>query len=123
MGKKNLIREGTEEEFESMRAIVGQWNETYAMNMLQLQETCGLTYREARAYLIPYRENTFSMATELGIGAHAIYNLKRKAKEKIEASGYTIEEIFGDYVPVDKGPIMVSSIGTLDDLVRLRRAP
>jgi len=114
------IRNGTEEEFNAMRATIRLWNETYAVNMLQLQEICGLTYREARAFLIEYRENNITMAQDLDIDIHAIYNLKRKAKKKIEASGLTLEEIFGDHMPVSRGHILPSPVAYIEDLKKLR---
>ncbi|MCL2142847.1 MAG: hypothetical protein FWH44_01110 [Methanomassiliicoccaceae archaeon] len=105
---KNLIRRGTEEEAADVLALLGRMSSTYAINMLQLQEKVGLTYKEARAFLIPYRENAHAMAHALDIDIHSVYNLQRKAKKKIKDSGYSLEEIFEDHMPVSPGPIFVS---------------
>jgi DNA-directed RNA polymerase specialized sigma subunit len=91
------------EEAAAMPDIYREQRETYAMNMQQLQETAGLTYKEARAFLIYYRETVADMAEVLGISKTAVYNLQRKAKNKIALSGLTLEEIYGDYPPVDTG--------------------
>jgi hypothetical protein len=103
-----MIRKGTEEEMAETKAMINSWNETYAVNMLQLQEKAGLTYKEARAFLIPYRENVLSMSEGIAVSVHAIYNLQRKAKRKIDATGLTLEEIFGDYMPEDQWPVLTS---------------
>jgi len=99
--------------------MFGHWNDTYAMNMLQLQEKCGLTYKEARAFLIRYRESVSVMAMDLGLSSHSVYNLQRRAKRKVESSGHTLKEIFGEYMPIDRGPVMVTLDDTASDLRRL----
>lgn len=111
MTKNTIIRMGTEEEITSAKQIIRKRNETYAMNMVQLQEKADLTYREARAFLVPYRENNFAMAQALGITVNAVYNLQRKAREKIGASGFTLEEIYGEYVPEERGPLLIDPFG------------
>ena len=111
MVKSSIIRMGTEEEVTAFRQMIKKWNETYAMNMVQLQEKAGLTYREARAFLVPYRENNFAMAQDLGITVNAVYNLQRKAKEKIDGSGLSLKEIYGEYVPEERGPIFIDPFG------------
>jgi len=108
MAKKDLIRMGTPEEIAAskmMQMVERMW---YAMNMLQLQEKAGLTYKEARAFLIPYRDITpVHLADRLGVDVHAIYNLQRNAEKKIAASGYTLEEIYGEYAPGEPKQVFV----------------
>jgi DNA-binding CsgD family transcriptional regulator len=73
----------------------------FAVCMLRLQEKAGLTYKESRAYLSPYYESSSVLAEDFGISVEAIYNLVRRAKNKVAMTGMTEEEIFGEYSPRD----------------------
>jgi len=109
MAKKDMFRMGTPEEVTASQARMEREREIYAMNMLQLQEKAGLTYKEARAFLIPYRDYTpWALADVFGIDVHAVYNLQRNAKKKIAASGYTLEEIYENYDPGEPQLVLVS---------------
>lgn len=72
------------------------------MNQIDtLQRRYGLTYKEARVYLAGSgRGVNARLAEEFGVGVHAIYNLRRRAKGKIEASCQNNEgDVFCDIVP------------------------
>lgn len=107
MTKSDVIVRGTDAELEALRQkeqeIEDEQGEsrriTFAMNMIALQEKAGLTYKEARAYLTTYNESPRDMAADLSMDVHSVYNLMRKATKKIDDSGLTLEEIWGDYVP------------------------
>ena len=66
-----------------------------------LQRSADLSYKEARAYLIDVYETPQVMADSLGVTLQAVYNMRRRAKKKVEECGMTEEEIFGEFVPVD----------------------
>ena len=68
--------------------------------MERLQTRAGLSYKEARAYLIESYESTFTMADYFETSLQAVYNLQRRAKNKVKKSGMTLEEIFGEHIPV-----------------------
>ncbi|MCL1984024.1 MAG: hypothetical protein FWG58_01335 [Methanomassiliicoccaceae archaeon] len=68
--------------------------------MERLQTRVGLSYKEARAYLIESYESTFTMADYFGTSLQAVYNLQRRAKSKVRKSGMTLEDIFGEHIPV-----------------------
>lgn len=100
MGKTDMFKSASQEEIDRIHAGEELRDITYAMNMLALQEKAGLTYKEARAHLSPHWELTGGMAEDLGIDVHSVYNLQRRAKKKIEASGFTEEEIYGKWTPI-----------------------
>lgn len=70
--------------------------EAYEHSIVALQEKCGLSYREARAYLMANWEPVDDLAREWKVTPEAVYNLMRRAEEKIKKSGLTDEEIYGD---------------------------
>ena len=78
-------------------SVKEKFRTSYAMLMLRLQEMCGLTYREARAYLVHHRETEERMAEDLGITTAAVKNLKSRAAWKVRCSGYDLAEIVGDH--------------------------
>jgi DNA-binding CsgD family transcriptional regulator len=71
-------------------------DERYKHCMYALQKKAGLTFREARAYLSRYRETSKSLADEWNTSVENVYNLIRKAHEKVDASGLTEKQLFGN---------------------------
>ncbi|MDR0334889.1 MAG: hypothetical protein LBH69_03285 [Methanomassiliicoccaceae archaeon] len=69
----------------------------YAMIMWKLQELCGLTYREARAHLVYYRETIEGLSKDLNISQAAARKLRSRAACKIADSYYTWQQIAGKY--------------------------
>ena len=109
MKKHSLFRRATPEEESEITARYRSYDLIYAMNMLQLQETANLTFREAKAFLVEYKETECDLADDWGVSLQAVYNLQRRAREKIRKCGKTLEEIYGEYQPVDRGTILVCS--------------
>lgn len=70
--------------------------EAYEHCLVALQEKAGLTYREARAYLMSNWEPEGALAKEWGITTEAVYNFVRRAEAKIGKSGLTLDEIYGE---------------------------
>ena len=70
---------------------------SYAMLMWRLQEMCGLTYKEARAHLMDPREDHWVLAETFGVTLAAVVSLQTRAMNKIKSSGYSLEEIYGNY--------------------------
>jgi hypothetical protein len=70
---------------------------SYGMCMWRLQEMCGLSYKEARAYMSDSRESSEQLAEAFGSSVTAVRNLARRAREKIQVSGYTLGDIFCRY--------------------------
>jgi hypothetical protein len=70
--------------------------ETYDHCMSALRKKAGLTYREARAYLMPNWERPEVLAEEWGITTEALYDIVHSAEMKIQRSGLTLDEIYGD---------------------------
>lgn len=88
----------TESEYnERLREIEEKEYSSYAVLMLRLQEMCGLTYREARAYLLPHRETQDELSKDLGISVGSVKNLRRRAAWKVQSSGFSLMEIIGRY--------------------------
>ena len=58
---------------------------------------CDLTYREARAYLLPHIETQEELSEDLGITKGSVKNLRRRAAWKVQSSGFTLSEIVGRY--------------------------
>ena len=88
--------------------LLKERSENYAMNMYQLQSMAHLTFIEAKAFLELYydyhvaqKNHTVLMDYDPdGPRKERLNNSsRRRAKKKIEASGHTVEEIFGDYYP------------------------
>ena len=81
--------------------LAEEWKEkiriSYAMAMWKLQEMCGLTYKEARAYLLHYRESEEKFAKDLNITVASVRKLKNRAAQKVRSSGFSREQIFGKY--------------------------
>ena len=69
----------------------------YAVIMLKLQELCGMTYKEARAYLMAYKETEEHFAEDLGISMQSVRNIYRRAALKMKGSGFTLYEIMDAY--------------------------
>lgn len=67
--------------------------ENYAISMLILQEKAGLTYKEARAALIVFRENIQSFSNEFDITTKAVLNLIRRGNIKMEKAGITLNDL------------------------------
>jgi len=105
---KHIVR-ATDKEVAAYRTKEREDKEVYAMNMLQLQENVGLTYKEAKAFIDRRRGYcNGDIATWLDVSVHSVYNLQRKAKKKIAESGLSLEEIFGDYyTPEHPGTILI----------------
>ena len=101
MAKKDLFVNGRKEQISDVTAMFRKERETYAMNLYQLQSKAGLTFKEARAFLSQWYETVAAMAMDIGVGIHAIYNMQRRAKRKIADSKLSLEDIFGDYPPID----------------------
>lgn len=70
---------------------------SYAMLMLRLQEMCGLTYKEARAYLMPHWESEKRFAEDIGITIESVRSLRRRAVHKVQCSGFRLSQIVGGY--------------------------
>jgi len=70
---------------------------SYAMIMWKLQELCGLTYKEARAHLLHYRETEKDFAEDLNITVESVRKLKRRAAWKVRSSGSDLRQIAGKY--------------------------
>jgi hypothetical protein len=68
----------------------------YAIAMWMLEEKAGLSYKEARVYLMDHRETIDSLEQEFGVTRKAIFNLMRRADRKVESSGMTALEIIGE---------------------------
>ena len=103
MKKKDLfVRMSMESEYASeLKALFRAEKERYVMNLYQLQSKADLTFKEARAFLLRWYGTPASMAINLSVDIHAIYNLQRKAKKKVEDTGLALDEIFGDYPPIN----------------------
>ena len=102
MAKKDLfVNEKKKENIPDITAMFKKERETYAMNLYQLQSKAGLTFKEARAFLSQWYETVAAMAMDIGVGIHAIYNMRRRAKKKIADSGLAPDDIFGEYPPVN----------------------
>ena len=69
----------------------------YAIILLKLQELCGMTYREARAHLMAYRETEDHFAKDMGITVQSARNICRRAAWKMECSGFDLYEIMERY--------------------------
>jgi hypothetical protein len=65
--------------------------------MLKLQELCGMTYKEARAYLMAYEETPESFAEDLGIDVRSVRNIYQRAVLKMDSSGYSLYRIMERY--------------------------
>jgi len=53
--------------------------------MLDLQEKAGLTYKEARAFLLSRSSKMlYDLSVEWGISMEGVYNLSRRALKKLE---------------------------------------
>jgi hypothetical protein len=98
MRKSDLIRRATPEEATELREREREHMTQYAMNMYLLQSEAGLSFKEARAVMIPYHETNDMMAIDLGTDVRAVYNLQRRAKKKIEKTGMSFEDIVGAYL-------------------------
>ena len=70
---------------------------SYAMVMWKLQEMCGLSYKEARAYLQRHWETEEDLAEDLGITVASVRKLGSRAAWKVRNSGFEIGEICGKY--------------------------
>ena len=71
----------------------------YGMALWLLQENAGLSYKEARAYLADYREETPEyLAKMLGIKKQTVYDLRSSAKRKLD--GKILDEILMGYTPL-----------------------
>ncbi|MCL2510350.1 MAG: hypothetical protein FWF07_04645 [Methanomassiliicoccaceae archaeon] len=70
---------------------------TYAIIMLKLQELCGMTYKEARAYLMAYEETPENFAEDLGINIRSVRKIYQRAALKMESSGFTLYNIMERY--------------------------
>lgn len=85
-----------------------------------LQRRYGLTYKEARVYLAGSGKGVNArLAEEFGVGVHAIYNLRRRARQKIEATCYSDDDAaeFCDINPDWKGADPIES-PTLNSIFR-----
>lgn len=83
-----------------------------------LQRRYGLTYKEARVYLAGSgRGVNARLAEEFGVGVHAIYNLRRRAREKIGASDPNHEDgaVFCDVLPAGASPMDSPTLRTVSD--------
>jgi hypothetical protein len=80
-----------------VEALIEKYRVSYAMVMWKLQEMCGLTYKEARAYLLYHRETAERFAEDLGITVASVHKLKKRATWKVESSGFSLEQIAGKY--------------------------
>jgi hypothetical protein len=105
MKKKDIFLSIKSEQIPKIKAVFRSQKERYVMNMYQLQSIAGLTFKEARAFLLEWYGSVLDMAMDLGVGIHAIYNMQRRAKRKIAASGHTLDEIFVDYPPMNAASI------------------
>jgi len=70
---------------------------TYAIIMLKLQELCGMTYKEARAYLMAYNESAEGLAEDLGISIRSVRKIYQRASLKVDSSGFTLYGIMERY--------------------------
>lgn len=67
---------------------------TFEHCLVCLQAKCGLTYREARAYLAQDYLPAAETIRRDGKSQENYYNLVRKAQDKIDRSGLTLDEIY-----------------------------
>lgn len=68
----------------------------YALKMLELQEKVGLTYKEARVFLLSRSSKMlYDLSMEWGITMEAVYNLSRRALRKLEAAGLDKQDYLG----------------------------
>jgi DNA-binding CsgD family transcriptional regulator len=68
-------------------------NVTEEVKLARLQRSAQLTYREARAILCNGKAEAEALAEEFDITINAVYNLQRRAKNKIGYTGHTVGEI------------------------------
>ena len=90
-------REATPEEERLLRERQEDSFINYAVCMYQLQRKAKLSFKEARAYLCVNWEHPTTIAEEYGITKNEVHNLMRRSKKKVDATGLTDEEIFGEY--------------------------
>jgi hypothetical protein len=80
--------------------IMERFRISYAMVMWKLQELCGLTYKEARAYLLYYWETEENYARDLNIAVASIRKLRSRAVWKVRNSGFDDRQIAGKYYDI-----------------------
>jgi hypothetical protein len=107
-----MITEASEEQIAFERSKEDEYRTGYAVAMLNLQEKAGLTFKEASVHVL--ETTPIDLAEDWGVNVRSIYNLQRKAKKKIEESGYTSEELCGDYAYERHPPILVDRVRTID---------
>ena len=65
----------------------------YALKMLELQEEAGLTYKEARVFLLSRSSKMlYDLSMEWGITMEGVYNLSRRAQKKIDETDLQIDD-------------------------------
>lgn len=70
--------------------------EAYNHCMFALRNKAGLTYREARVYLMANWELPEAIIKEWGISEERLQEIFNSAELKIQRSGHTLDEIYGN---------------------------